>query len=316
MKSIKQQLKTYLINNGRSEKLVDIYNKFPYQGHNLTNKQKGDRVRSVWRKLKRNDFKKNPRVLVFDLETSPLRAYVWSIWKQNVNPTNGHLRSQKMILSWSAKWLYGDNVMNDALTPDEILSEDDSRITKSLWKLIDEADVLIAHNGIGYDVKTFNTRCLLHDLPPTSHYQVIDTLLHARKRFKLESNKLDYLGQILGFGKKLPTSFSLWDRCMQGDEEAMKYMVKYCDQDVILLEAIYLKMRPWIKPHPNFNLIIGQMEDKACPSCGSKDVKDNGVYRTYANVYQAHKCGCCSSTFRSRKAVKLDKTNLTIATPN
>jgi hypothetical protein len=36
--------------------------------------------------------------------------------------------------------------MHDRLTKKEVLNKDDKRITKSLWKLIDEADVVVAHN--------------------------------------------------------------------------------------------------------------------------------------------------------------------------
>ena len=53
MKSLKKQLKDYLLAYGRDESLVEIYNSFPFAGDDLTNRQKGDRVRSVWRKMQR-----------------------------------------------------------------------------------------------------------------------------------------------------------------------------------------------------------------------------------------------------------------------
>jgi predicted RNA-binding Zn-ribbon protein involved in translation (DUF1610 family) len=314
MDNLKKQLKNYLLNNGRSEPLVDIYNMFPYHGHDLTNRQKGDRVRSVWRKLQRNGFKSDAKILIFDIETSPLPAWVWSCWKQNVHPTSGQLQGQVMMLSWSAKWLYENKVYNDYMRPNEITESDDLRVVNSLYHMLDEADIIVAHNGKKFDVKVFNTRCLVHGITPTSQFHVIDTYLHAKKRFRLESNKLDYLAQVLGFGNKLKTSFSLWERCMKGDEEAMSYMVKYCDEDVRLLEGVYLKMRPWITPHPNVNLIVGETEELACPSCGSNEVSDNGFYRTYTQIYQAHKCDSCGSTFRSRKSIKMNKEGLTVTT--
>ena len=117
-------------------------------------------------------------------------------------------------------------------------------------------------------------------------------------------------------GRKLPTTFDLWARCMRGEQKAMTEMVTYCDQDVILLENIYLTMRPWIMPHPNFNLMVESSDTVNCPTCGSTEHKKQGFYTTYANKYYQRQCKVCSSTFRERKAVKLDKTNLTIATPN
>ena len=314
---MKKELEKYLIQNGRSENLVDIYNKFPYQGNSLSNKQKGDRVRSIWRKLKRKDkvFEKQPKILIFDLETAPLKAYIWKIWKENINPINGQLQSQNFILSWSAKWLYDNKIYSHYLHPEEIYSEDDSRIVKELHNLVNDADIIIAHNCKNFDEKVMNTRFLLNDLSPTSHYQIIDTLLHARKKFRLESNKLDYLGKVLNLGRKINTGgFELWEECMKGNPEAMSAMVNYCEGDVLLLEEIYLKLRPWIKPHPNVNLITND-ESKCCPVCKSKNITSNGTYTTYANQYKAYQCNSCKSTFRARKANKIDKTNTLIITP-
>lgn len=345
MKNLKEQLEDYLKVNGKQGTYREIYEMFPFSGNHLTNKQKGDKVRKVWNRVKKTKEiyqkpltpsemvspyvmkskdlpeiilnKKQPKILIYDLETSPLKSYVWSLWKQNVNPTNGQLQSQKMILSWSAKWLFEEEILFDHMFPKEIAEEDDKHVVESLWKLIDQADIVIAHNAQGFDVKVMNTRFLLHDLPPPTHYQVIDTLLHARKRFKLESNKLDYLGQILGLGKKHATGgFKLWVDCMNGSSVAMSKMVEYCNQDVKLLEAVYLKLRPWIKPHPPVNLIVGNTTQLSCPTCNSDDVSNYGTYTTYANIYPAHKCNACQSTFRSKKAKKIDKTNLTISTPN
>lgn len=330
MKNLKKDLVNYLTVNSKTDEVsyTELYNMFPFDGNNLSTKQKSDRVRSIWKRLRRSLHKpsspagkvyktKQPKILMFDLETSPLLAYVWRIWKQDINPTNGQLAiSENMILSWSAKWLYEEEVMNDWMLSEEIIREDDSRVCESLWKLINEADVIVAHNANGFDVKLMNGRFLKNGLHPPSHYQVIDTLGHVRKKFRLVSTKLDYVAQFLGMGSKNSTSFGLWINCMKGDEDAMKEMVEYCDQDVRLLEAVYLKIRPWIMPHPNFNVIVDSEDTMNCPTCGSTKHKKQGFYTTYANKYQQHKCNSCHSTFRSRKAIKFDKTNLTIATPN
>lgn len=310
--TVKQRLYNYLKQNGKNKPLVDIYNDYPYRGYDLTYKQKADAVRTVFRKIEREI--KDLKILIFDTETTPLQAWVWNIWKQNVNPLNGQLQSEVMLLSWSAKWLYSEAIMSDVLEPEEVLAEDDSRIAKSLWNILNEADIVIAHNGIGFDVKIANTRFIKNGLHPPSHYQVIDTLLHARKAFRLESNKLDYLGKFFNLGKKDKTDFNLWLRCMKGERTALNTMRTYCNQDVKLLEAIYLKMRPYIKPHPNVNLMVDH-DKRTCPVCNSNKVQENGKYTTYANVYKAYYCKSCGSTFRSKSSDKIDKSNLHIVTP-
>lgn len=255
------------------------------------------------------------KILILDIETAPLKSYVWGIWNVNLGHSLGMLESDWFMLTWSAKWLFDENMMSDKLTAKEVKKEDDKRISKSLWYLLEEADVVIAHNALKFDIKRINTRFLKNGLTPPMPYQVIDTLIHARRRFNITSNKLDYIGKFLGLGEKLSTGgFDLWKRCMGGDEQALSDMETYNIQDVKLLEDVYLYLLPYIKPHPNVALFIS--EDKhACPSCGSQDLKWEGTYATYANRYDAFRCAGCGSIGRSRTAQPKGK-NLTISTPN
>lgn len=255
------------------------------------------------------------KILVFDIETAPLKSYVWGIWNVNLGHSLNMLESDWFMLTWSAKWLFDDKVMSDKLTSEEVLNEDDKRISKSLWDLLEEADVVVAHNGLKFDIKRINTRFLKNGLTPPMPYQVIDTLIHARRRFNITSNKLNYIGKFLGLGEKLDTGgFDLWKRCMQGEEEALTEMETYNIQDVRLLEDVYLALLPYIKPHPNVGLFVKE-DVHSCPSCGSHDLKWEGTYTTYANQYDAFRCGGCGSIGRSRTAKPKGK-SITIATPN
>lgn len=255
------------------------------------------------------------KILVFDIETAPLKSYVWGIWNVNLGHSLNMLESDWFMLTWSAKWLFDDNVMSDKLTSEEVLNENDKRITKSLWDLLEEADVVVAHNALKFDIKRINTRFLKNGLTPPMPYQVVDTLIHARRRFNITSNKLDYIGKFLGLGEKLATGgFDLWKRCMQGDSEALTEMETYNIQDVRLLEDVYMTLLPYIKLHPNVGLFVAE-DVHTCPSCGSHDLKWEGVYTTYANQYEAFRCGGCGSIGRSRTAKPKGK-NITIATPN
>ena len=147
-------------------------------------------------------------------------------------------------------------VYSNVLTPQEILNEDDGRIVKNLWKLLDEADIVIAHNGKKFDIPKINARFILNECPPPSFYKQIDTKEVAAKQFGFSSNKLDALAGYFGFKVKLDTDFSLWERCMRGDDEALQYMEIYNRHDVELLEEVYIRLRPWIKAHPNVALYV------------------------------------------------------------
>ena len=129
------------------------------------------------------------------------------------------------MICWSAKWLGSDEVFSECLTPEEILSEDDTRISKQLWLLMDQADIVIAHNGKKFDVPKMNSRFILAQLPPPSSYIQIDTKEVAAKQFGFSSNKLDALAGYFGIEHKDDTDFELWVRCMKGEQEALDYIL-------------------------------------------------------------------------------------------
>ena len=192
------------------------------------------------RYIEKNGLKqdgKKAKVLIFDTETSHIIARVWGLWKQNINHTD--IIKDWHLLCWSAKWLFEDEVYNMSLTPKEVAEGHDKRISIGLWNMFDEADVIIAHNLKKFDRKVAQTRFIKNDLNLPSPYNEIDTLLHARKQFKISSNRLDYLGEFLQIGRKIETEKGLWNKVEAGDAEAMDRMVTYCDQDVRLLEDVY-----------------------------------------------------------------------------
>ena len=242
---------------------------------------------------------KLPKILLFDLETSPTLAYTWGIWQQNINVSA--IVSNWILLSWSAKWLFAGNVISDVLTSEEAINEDDERITNSLWKMIEEADIIIAHNGRRFDVKKMNTRFLLHQLPPPSPYQVIDTLGIVKKEFGFTSNKLDSIAGYFNLEPKLTTGFDLWRNCMKGDLESLTSLRRYNEHDVELLEEVYLKIRPWVKSHPNIGLYV-ESENMVCANCGSDNLKYVGNYHTHVSKYETYRCSC-GALNRTRKGI-------------
>jgi len=257
--------------------------------------------------------KRLPKVLLFDIETSPLQAFIFqkSVWKANVGADQ--VISEWFMLTWSAKWLMDDTLLSDRLTGKEAKAEDDGRIVKSLWSLLDEADIIIAHNGDSFDVPNMNTRFIVHGLPPTSPYQTIDTMLVARKQFGFTHNSLNGLAKIFGFEQKMDTDFDLWKRCVAGDDEALSYMQKYNNGDVIVLEDVYMKLRPWIRSHPNLGLYV-EADGAVCPNCGSSSINwTNKFYYTQTGKYATFKCDCGAfGRSRTSSVTKNARKNLVI----
>lgn len=265
------------------------------------------------RKALYNSKKKSikiPKILIFDLETAPMQAFVWGRWKQNI--ALNQTISEWFIICWSAKWLYSSEVMGDVLTSEEALNEDDSRVVKSLWNLINEADIVIAHNGNKADIPWMNTRFIINNLTPPKPYFSIDTCLVARKQFNFSSNRLDALATYFNLSNnKLDTDFTLWRDCIKGNKEALHYMLEYNKMDVKVLEEVYLRLRPWIKNHPNISNILSSRH--SCPFCGHEELKEvvGKSYFTNVNEYKLYECSHCKGISRGRTSIKSNKVKYT-----
>lgn len=246
-----------------------------------------------------NNKNNNPRVLFLDIETSPLTGYAWGMYDTNIIKV---LEPSKIICAaW--QWQGEDKIICKAL-PDypgyKAGKLDDSKIVKELWNILDEADVVIAHNGQAFDIKKINARFIAHNLSAPSTYKVVDTLLVSRKHFKFDNNSLDQLGQYLEEGQKAPTGgFALWDNCMKGDRTSWTKMKVYNSQDILLLKNVYMRLRPFITDHPNLNVISkakgGTVFDGACPTCQSQNVVKRGSSVTRQGIRQRFQCNDCGA---------------------
>jgi hypothetical protein len=173
----------------------------------------------------------------------------------------------------------------------------------SIWDLVEVADIIIGLNVDRFDKRKLNTRFILNGFPPPLPYQTIDTLTIAQRQFSFSSNRLDYLGQLIRNRGKLETDFGLWIRCKAGDKDALTEMSKYNQEDVNLLEEVYLYLRPWIKSHPNVGVLMDAVEP-CCPNCGSFNIEMTGsYYTTPANQYRAVRCGDCGAPNRLPNSV-------------
>ena len=238
-----------------------------------------------------------PNILIFDVETAPMEIYVWGLYKQR--PSHENVIMDWYLLSWSAKWLFSDEVMSDVLTPEEAIDGNDERICQSMWNLFETAHIVIAHNANRFDIRKLNARWMLNGLLPPSPYKTIDTLKESIKIAAHSSHKLDYLGQIIAKKGKLETDYDLWKRCKKGDPTALKYMEEYNREDVLLLEDVYLGMRPWINSHPNVSLYIDS-DKPLCTACGSKKLHPVEDYVTMASVFPGYRCERCGHISRGR----------------
>lgn len=242
-----------------------------------------------------------PKILVMDIETRPLLASVWQLWENNV-PLN-MLERDWAVLSWAAKWVGSKKVFQkDQRRAKNV--DNDKAILAEMWKLLDEADIVVTQNGKSFDVKKLNARFVIHGMKPPSSFKQIDTKLLAKKHFAFTSNSLEYMSDKLCVKykklkhKKFP-GFELWSECLKGNQAAWREMARYNVHDVLATEELYGKLIPWDNA-VNFN-VYG--DEPAC-SCGSKEFKRNGFFYGSTGRSQRYSCKSCGSEFRETKTEK------------
>lgn len=246
-----------------------------------------------------------PKILLWDIETAPMIGYHWGRWKQNI--ASSQVIQESYMLTWSAKWLGSDEVMVDSVHYHHEVTgvPCDKEIVTSLWELLNEADLFIYQNGDHFDLKRFNTRAIVHGLPPIMPSKTIDTLKIAKRYFGFSSNRLDDLALALGLPiRKIKTEFSLWSRCMESETEAFEEMIEYNIMDVDVLEQVYLKLRPYDRKHPNLALYMPQEkleEGIVCGTCGGAHVLPTGQYTvTPVSKFEMYRCSDCGTPKRMR----------------
>lgn len=234
------------------------------------------------------------KILILDIETAPNKGYFWGLWGQNI--AINQIEEPGYTLCWAAKWLGKRGVIFDSLY---YSSQED--MLDGIWKLLDEADAVIHYNGIKFDIPTLNAEFAANSLPPPSPYHQIDLYKTVKKRFKLPSNKLDFVARHFGIAGKIQhKGMSLWDGCMANDPASWRIMERYNKQDVKMLEPLYEILLPWIQNHPNRALFQDHVERPTCTNCGSENVVKKGIETTVAYKYQRYRCRNCGTPLRGR----------------
>lgn len=231
------------------------------------------------------------RVLLYDLETAPARGWFWPnrLYEQDIIEVD----QDSFILGFGYVWAHLPNEYHWVGQPDFKAWKKDYRndngVVKELYRLVNEADYAVAHNGKGFDFKVANASFFLHGLPPPSQPKFFDTKQIAKKHFKFPSNKLDEIGRITEQNRKLAhTGKKLWFDCMKRVPEAWEMMEDYCIQDVKLLKDIWDKFLPWMDDVPNWNLDGDR--PKCCPACGSGGFRKWQVAYEKTSARQKYRC--------------------------
>ncbi len=240
-----------------------------------------------------------PKILILDIETFPILGYFWGLFDQNI--ALNQIVDDWSIASIAAKWLGEKEVMYKDVRKAKNLRDDRILLT-FIWKLLDEADIVVGQNSKKFDIKKINARFKIHGFQPPSSYKQIDTLVMAKKNFAFTSNKLEYTSDKINkkykklTHKKFP-GMALWTECLKDNIQAWKEMEVYNKFDVLSTEEYYNALIPWDNSI-NFNLYT-DTEETIC-TCGSTSFSKNGFAYNATGKFPRYKCKSCGSEVKGR----------------
>lgn len=208
------------------------------------------------------------KVLIYDIETSPNLGWFWRAgFKQNISPDQ--ITKERAVICVSYKWLGEKEVYNLAWDKNQC----DKFLIEQFVPVLNEADLIVAHNGDRFDLKWLKTRALFHRIPMLPNYKSFDTLKVAKSKLNFNSNRLDYIAKFLGHEGKNKTTISLWlDIMFKKCKVAMNTMLEYCDEDVRQLEHVYNELKYLDNPRLHSGVIQGKTKQTS-PITGNTNIK-------------------------------------------
>lgn len=233
-----------------------------------------------------------PKILFYDIETRPMLVEAWGLRDQNI--ALNQVREFGGVMCFAAKW-YGQKKIHFHADwkggHEEMLAA-----MHGLWS---EADAVCGYNNDRFDNKKMRGEFVRHDMEPPPPVASIDLYKTVAQQFSFDSHKLDHVSRLLGIGSKVKhEGHELWTRVLAGDEKAQRTMERYNRQDTKLTEALYDKLRPYIKNHPH----LGIGNSDACPACGSLNVQKRGYAFTRCFEVQRLQCQDCAHWYQGKRS--------------
>lgn len=238
------------------------------------------------------------KIMFFDIETSPLQAYVWRTGKQYVDYNQVVEGSEVKIICICWKYL-GDPKSYGLHWNTK--TQSDAAMLKKFTKEANKADIVMGHNIDRFDIGHIRTRIALNDIKKARWAEGLtaDTLKQYRRSFNLPSNRLDAVARMLGIGHKNPMSFDDWVAVMNGSKKALTKMMLYCHKDVDLNIKVHKRLSPYIKitNHEKKLMDVQSESHSKCTECGSDQYIKYGTYNYKCKPFQRYLCRSCNTVF-------------------
>jgi hypothetical protein len=239
---------------------------------------------------------KKPSILFYDIETAPLKAWVWSCGKQVVRHTQlDKLHSQYGIICITYCWNDGSPVKCIDWGFEE---QDTAKVVKEFDEIIKQADLAIGKNSDRFDTKMINAARMFAGLPgiPDWTKYTDDLEVQMRRYFRMPSQSLDYISSQLGLGGKIKMEMQDWIDIVEKNEngrKALAKMIKYGKKDTADTRTLWNKLSEHFDSKWNqaTYLDVGMACKHA--DCGSTHLIKNGTRVAGNTKYQRFCCQEC-----------------------
>ena len=271
---------------------------------------------------------KETKVLFYDIETAPLKAWIFRPGEQRISPKSlDKAHDNYHIISIQYCW-------NDG-KPGKYLSwglgheVETEEMIKRFDAIVKSADLVIGKNNKRFDDKHVNAQRMLSQLPVEAPWldATDDLERQFRKHFYMASQSLDYISGQLGLGGKVKMELQDWIDIVdwkklkqlesvvgnklikdvsiiefnrsycevnRAGKNAFEKMMKYGVKDVEDTRAVWAYAESYIKP--KFNQAKFKSLGLACVNigCGSQDLIKNGTRMSGTVLYQNFFCKKCN----------------------
>jgi len=212
----------------------------------------------------------NPRVMVYDIETSLVDVQCFWTGEQYIN--HKQVKSEPRIITVAWKWLGEDKV--NYLTWDK--QHSDKKLMSEFLDEYNQADMVIGVNNDKFDNKWINTRAAKYSMFVNTQIKSFDLQKQCRRIFRMPSYSMDYTAKFFNVvHKQSHEGIIMWEKIQKGtpkeQKEYLKKMVDYNIGDILTTEAILHRLRPYMGNKLHFGVLKGG-EKYSCPECGSLDL--------------------------------------------
>ena len=236
---------------------------------------------------KKAPAKKKPRILFWDIEATNLSAPFGT------------------ILCIGYKWLGEKTVLVPTIMDfSKGTRLSDKGLVEHFAGVYNSADYTVGHYASRYDKPMISSKLVKYGLPPLRPIPMIDTWWVARRELKMHSNRLQAIAEYLDTKtSKTPITFDDWLQAAAGDKEAIKQVVRHCKADVLVLEEVFIKLRPLMKEEPARGLLV-DVGGGTCISCGSAHLHRRGWKVAKSRRFRQLQCQDCGKWQADGKADK------------